>query len=540
MKITQANWPGVARLVKRSEMEPSPRAGMLGSSFDAATYGRRTIGWGGSGDGPNTALLGTSDTLRIRSRQAVRNNAWAGNASETFASELIGAGIKPKSNHPTASKKLALQKQWLAWTDYADADGINDFYGMQALAVRSVVDGGECFIRKRYRKLSAGLAVPFQVQLLEAEHCPVWKNGEAPGGNYIRQGIEFNADGDRVAYWLYPIHPGETSGWNIAPSNDPIRVPAAQILHIFRRTRPEQHRGEPWLARALAILNDLDSYIDAELQRKKTAAMFAGWITENDSADSAIPSQSSFLPGLDGYGQQAPLGTSFAEMEPGTFTKLGPNESITFSEPADVGPNYEAFLKSQLRRMFAGVGLSYDQGTGDLSDVNYSSIRAGLLKIRRQMEQIQHQLVVFQMCRPLWREVIESSVFAGAFKARDYRNNQDSFLDVSWIPDGWKSIDAQKDADANKTNLRLGLTSPQKVVSADGEDFEQVLADYKAALDLADKNGIVFDWDARQTSTSGMRPAGKDPTNPDGLQNPTQVPSDQQLAQSGAAQQATN
>lgn len=60
---------------------------------------------------------------------------------------------------------------------------------------------------------------------------------------------------------------------------DTVRVPASEIIHLFRPLRPGQIRGEPWLARALVKLNELDQYDDAELVRKKTAAMFAGFIT---------------------------------------------------------------------------------------------------------------------------------------------------------------------------------------------------------------------------------------------------------------------
>jgi capsid protein len=41
-----------------------------------------------------------------------------------------------------------------------------------------------------------------------------------------------------------------------------------------------------------------------------------------------------------------------------------------------LGGNYEAFMRQQLRSIAVGVGLTYEQLTSDLTDVNYSSIRA--------------------------------------------------------------------------------------------------------------------------------------------------------------------
>jgi capsid protein len=37
-----------------------------------------------------------------------------------------------------------------------------------------------------------------------------------------------------------------------------VRVPAEEVIHLFRPLRPGQIRGEPWLARALVKLNELD------------------------------------------------------------------------------------------------------------------------------------------------------------------------------------------------------------------------------------------------------------------------------------------
>ena len=67
-----------------------------------------------------------------------------------------------------------------------------------------------------------------------------------------------------------------------------VRVPASEIMHLFRPLRPGQIRGEPWLARALVKLNELDQYDDAELVRKKTAAMFAGFVTRLAPEDNLL------------------------------------------------------------------------------------------------------------------------------------------------------------------------------------------------------------------------------------------------------------
>ncbi|MEA6724083.1 phage portal protein, partial [Salmonella enterica subsp. enterica serovar Montevideo] len=133
-------------------------------------------------------------------------------------------------------------------------------------------EGGETFIRLRTRLPSDGLTVPLQLQLLEGDHCPHLKTDAAAN---IRQGIQYNAIGRRTGYYLYREHPGD--GILTPAGLELALVPATDVCHLYRAMRPGQDRGEPWLARALRTLYDLDGYLDAELVRKKNAARFLGF-----------------------------------------------------------------------------------------------------------------------------------------------------------------------------------------------------------------------------------------------------------------------
>jgi lambda family phage portal protein len=502
-----------------------------GNPYEGASYGRRTIGWNNPSTGSVNALLfSAADTLRPRARDIVRKNGWAANGSETWVSEMIGTGIKPQSQHPDSTKKAFLQQLWLDWTDTCDASGIQEFYGLQGLITQSVVEGGECFVRLRYRKPDDNLTVPLQLQVLEAEHCPISKTEMLANGNVIRFGVEFNAIGQRVAYWLYPVHPGEFPQMPTEQVNNymPVRVPASQILHIFRPIRPGQVRGEPWMSRALLRLNDYDQYTDAEVVRKKVAALFAGFITETDPADPLPGNSSSTLPADWGFAGLPPTNdgsVEFAGLEPGTMNKLNPGEDVKFSQPADVGPGFDSFNRAALREIAAAIGITYEQLTGDLSGVNYSSIRAGLLGFRRKCQRLQHSMIVFQFCRPVWNAWLESAVFAGEIKAGDYNRNRADYRRVAWIAPGWQSVDPSKDLAASKDAIRCGLTSRRQVVSENGYDVEDIDRENMQDQARADGLGLVYDTDARQTSATGMRPAGHDPNNPDGLQDPEDDPS---------------
>jgi len=462
----------------KTALFPRPKAL---SDYEAASSTRRTTGWSSVGSDVNTLVFRSADTLRARSRDMVRRNPWATNALDSFVGNCVGTGIKPQSQHPDASTRERIQKLWLQWTDEADASGLTDFYGLQALACRSVMECGECLARVRPRLPKDGLTVPLQLQLLEAEHLPTNENRRLENGNYIRAGIEFSRIGKRVAYHLYREHPGDTL--HPLASTELVRVPAEFVLHLFRPIRPGQLRGQPWLTQVLVKLHELDQYDDAELVRKKTAAMFAGFVTKNAPEDQIL-----------GEGQPDSTGAALAGLEPGTLQVLLPGEDVKFSTPADVGASYETFMRVQLRSIAAGMGITYEQLTGDLTGVNYSSIRAGLLEFRRRCEQFQHQVLAFQMCMPIWRRWIDAAILSGALPKT---GDVSLYYDVKWIPPGFAWVDPLKDIRAQIMAVRAGFKSRAEVVSEQGYDADAIDREVAADNNRADALGLSYDSDPR-------------------------------------------
>lgn len=458
------------------------------SAWDAAGSGKRLTYWQPENSAINSLLGNHLETLRSRARDMVRKNPYASNIIETLVSNTVGTGIKPQSKAQNAEFRKAVQALWLRWSDEADSHGVHDFYGLQASICRSMIEGGECFVRFRVRRPEDGLSVPLQLQALESEHLDTSVNRILATGNIVRNGIEFNKLGQREAYYLFREHPGEKL---LVSNGESVRIPASEVLHIYKPLRPGQIRGEPWLSRVLLKLYELDQYDDAELVRKKTAAMFAGFITRLDPEANMM-----------GEGAANEQGMALAGLEPGTMQLLEPGEDVKFSNPSDVGANYEAFMRQQLRAIAVGMGITYEQLTGDLTNVNYSSIRAGLIEFRRRCATLQHHVMVFQFCRPVWNLWIELALLSGALPAQDKDN---SIKDVKWIPQGFDWVDPLKDQQAQQMAVRNGFKSRSEVISELGYDAEEIDQEITADNNRADEAGFVLDSDPRHTTPPKKR-----------------------------------
>ena len=479
-------------LFRRNPPQGGPNA--VRARLEGAMSKRRLRGWNPPLENINALVASGGPKLLARSRELVVTNGYAANACEAFAANLVGDGIKPSSLIADPALRDSVQRLWLAWTDEADADGLTDFYGLQAMVAREMFVAGECFVRLRPRRAKDGLLVPLQLQLLQSEMLPFEKTEADPNGNPIRCGIEFDLIGRRVAYHFRRRHPGDSTDQRLAIP-ETVRVPAEEVLHIYRPIDAGQIRGLPHVAPAMVRLFLLDQYDDAELDRKKTAAMFAGFITKTAPEDPMM-----------GEGAADLDGAAIASLEPGTMQVLLPGEDVKFSSPADVGGGYEAFQYRTLLAVSASLGLPYHLVTGDVRQANYSSLRAELVEFRRRIGQLQHGVMAHQLCRPVWRRWLETAVLSGALDT-----DPTALRAVQWIPPRWDWVDPLKDIQAQVLAMEAGITSRRKVVEATGYDVEEV--DRDNAADAARVKELGLSYKTSPGETQGARATPR--TNPD-------------------------
>lgn len=457
------------------------RLGAWVGGFDAALGNRRMRGFRPARAHVNALIRAAGPDLNARARYLVRNNGYAQNAIDSWAANTVGVGVKPSSRIASAARKTALQRLWKDWTDQADAEGLTDFYGLQRRVAREFFMTGECFVRMRPRRLEDGLVVPLQLQILPAEMLPLEKNEVLTGGHVVRQGIEFDAIGRRTAYHFFRRHPEDPT--EVGLVGETTRVPASEVMHIVDPVESGQLRGVSKFSAAIVKLFLLDQYDDAELDRKKVAAMYAMFVTSPLEAD--------------------PLeGDPSDEVSPGQIVRLDPGEDVKVADPADSGATYEPFQYRTLLQVAAALGIPYAHLTQDMMKANYSNARTSLMEFRRRVEAFQHSVLVYQLCRPVWARFLDLAVMTGALRLPGFERRRQEYAACDWLPPKWQWVDPLKDIKAEIEEINAGLKSRSQAISERGYDAEEVDAEIAADRARERRFGLAFGGAGSAADTS--------------------------------------
>jgi lambda family phage portal protein len=476
--------------LRKAAPGPAPRPergipGKMARSYDAAASTRLREPWLTRFASADTEIFGSARTLRDRSRYLVRNNPYAAKAVASLVSNIVGEGIVPRPVTGNKAKDKRIREAFERWSFRCDAAGQLDFYGLQTLLCREMIEGGEVLVRKRLRKKIGTGDVPLELQLLEADFLDPARNGMLTPGTIAIQGVEVDIKTrKRAAYWLYPQHPGNL--WiNTGEPTVSAPVPADEVLHVYELQRT-QTRGVPWGTPAIENLQLLADYELAEITRKRTEACIAGFVVDaEDAEDEAIAPQ-----------VLAADGSVYEKFEPGMIARLRGGKDIKFNAPNAVG-GYGEYKVSQLQTIAAGYRVPYELVSNDLSKVNFSSMRGGLVEFRRLLRTIQWHILIQLALQPIWEWWCEIAYLAGVI--------DEPVIPVQWAPPKFEWVDPMADAQAAQLAMRTGIRSYQDVVSETGRNPDDVLDEINDWNTKCDDLGIVLDSDPRVTNVAGLQ-----------------------------------
>ncbi len=417
--------------------------------------------------GANSEISAALATLQNKSHDLARNNPINVRALNVIVSNVVGAGIVAQiKGKKSQVKKLNLLWKQVAESSLCDAEGRNNFYALQALAMRAIAESGENLAQK-----IIDIEAP-KIRILESDFL-VTKKYE----DNVIQGVEFDNKGVRTKYHLYKKHPGEKGS-----TEETVIVRADSIAHAYKQDRPGQVRGVPWSTAVIESLKDLADYQMATIVAKKVAACFVGAITTNGN-DSAL--------------SPADLKTRReAEMQmiPGTMRYLNPGEQMNFSSPPPSG-GYAEFVREALRSIAAGYGISYEALTGDYSQVNFSSGRMGHIEFRRNIDYWRWNILIPQFCDPYFKWFLEWAQMQGV---------DTTGVTVAWVPPAHTMIDPSKEIEALKREVRAGFKTYGQAVREQGLDPDDTLTETAEWNQKFDDLKITLDVDPRRMAGVGF------------------------------------
>lgn len=463
---------GLARVAARSRL-----ATLL--HYEGAAKGRRTASWKSPGTSGTTAAVGQLSTLRNRSRDLTRNSGWAKKALRTIENNVVGTGIVPRILSEDTKLRDEILDRFNAWgVDSAECDvrGKHNLYGLQRLAMRTVAESGAALIRKRPRRLEDGLSVPLQLEVLEPDYIDTSRLEPTRPGHQVIEGVEIDALERVVGYWLYRSHPGD---WGLATkalvrATESRFVPASELLHIFDEERAGAMHGIPFPHAAIIRLKAIEDADGAQLERIKIAACFVALVHDIDASRVGEAADTE---------EEAP-----ETVEPGMYWNLPPGKEVTFGTPPSVG-DYPQYTVQMLRGVAAAYGITYEQLTGDLSGVNFSSGRMGWIEADRNVQRWQSDVMVVQFCAPTWRWWQDALEIAEGIDFDPLR--------VSWNAPRREMLDPVKETAARISEVRAGFRSLSSVIREAGGDPRQTLEELAADADLLAELGLNLDTDPR-------------------------------------------
>ena len=484
----------MAKKRKAQTAQAAPRRRM----YQGAQFSRLTADWVTGNTSADSEVYGSAQKLRDRARQLCRDNDYARQALRAIEGNVIGQGIPFQSQvRMQRGGKLdtgindAIEAAWKRWSyaQHCHTGGKLCFADIERLVIRACAESGEVFIRL-VRQSFGGSTIPLAMEVIEADQLDDGLNGRSQQGNEIRMGVEVDGWGRPIAYHFLAYHPGDYQFSNQQISTQRHkRIPAEEVIHLYRTERPGQTRGVTWFASAIQRLHHLAGYEQAEVVRARASSALMGFITSPEG---------------ELIGDDVMDGERVSNFEPGVFKYLNPGEEVTVPSLDSPDGQFEPFLRAMLRAMSAGIGCSYETISRDFSQTNYSSSRLSLLEDRDHWRILQSWLIE-NFHRRVFSEWLDLAVLSNALALPGYEQQPERFKAARWMPRGWAWVDPAKEVAAYKEAVRCGFKTLADVVAEQGGDLDELLLARQSELAKLDEMGIVVDSDPTQVTGAGQQ-----------------------------------
>lgn len=441
-------------------------------------------GWEFYGGSAKEDIEDNIDILRQRSRDAYMGIPTASAALKTMRTNVIAGGLMPAPQidaeflglTPEDAEKLQAQivREFALWADtpVCDADRVDNFYKLQQLTFLSYAMNGDAIVLLPTKE-QTGQPYSLRVRLVEADRvcspdgfdrlvpCTV----QGYDVHCIVQGVETDADGMVIAYWVCDRHPLASNAYT---SGGPhwTRVEAytkttgrRNVLHVMNRERAGQRRGVPMLAPVLEALKQLGRYTDAEITAAVLSAMFTVFVKQSVASD-ARPFGEMLPPDMliDAQDQ------SSIELGPGAILSLNPGEDVQFADPKHPNTGYDAFTNTLCESISAAFSVV---GTGPLVLINVLDPAKHTADIAETTVQVNSGVAVLDVVGVLLDKLTVKSGSTALTRDTDYTAsfNNDGTLNIVPLAGG-KAASATTGMWADISNTTKARTAAAKATTA--------------------------------------------------------------------------
>lgn len=457
---------------------------MVRRGFQAGITDRLTSKWTVTDETMNMAALRHLRAMRARSRDFGRNNEYGRKFFALVTNNVVGASgftlkvdCRREDGAPDKQDSDRVQAAYWRWAKIGtyDVTGRLSERMFDELAVRMIARDGEVLIRFVEGKDRGPHR--FQLQLLPGHLLDEEHNRDLSNGHRIRMGVEFDPWMKPVAYHLRVMP--KSADMHGSTSQRYERVPANEMLHLFLPEEADQWRGVPWAYVGLRDAKMLDQFDEAALVAANVGAAKMGFFQQKDpEAGSPVGGESD---DADGYAEAK--GDFVQEATPGHFDVVPDGYELKEYDPTYPHEVYDPFTKAVLRRLSTGLLASYHSLTGDLTQVNFSSIRSGTLDEREVWKIIQAYYIEAAK-GPIFEAWLSRAMLFDADLSRLPYAKFDKFNAPLFFGRRWDWVSPKDDIAADREAVALGVKSRAQIIRDRGLDPDVVWSELQAEADM--------------------------------------------------------
>ena len=467
-------------------------------------------GWHPSLSSPASEMWGERDPLVARIQDITRNNGFAAGAMQTQVDSVIGTNwrLSARPNWRALGIEFKASLEWATlveakWRSYADDIGCwidvgrrQRFGGQLRTQFMAWFLTGEHLAVSRWLPDRVGpgrarYATTFQLIDPDRLSSP-YGEVESP---VLRQGLHIHPyTGEPLGYHIRDAHPNDWPNalqswtWTYVPRETAWGRP--MVLHGFEVDRDGQVRGKPKMASIVEALRLQDVYERAEAAGTILNAMYAATLETDFGTMDPDLARETF--GADPETQKTAFPQVDMTLRGVRVPHLPPGTKLKFNAPTrPAAAQFSQFEATVLRRVAAGLGMSYEQVSRDYSQTNYSSARASLLEAWKFM-QGRSEFMATSFADHAYALWLEEAINNGDVElpagAPDFYEARADWVACRWIGPGRGWIDPNKEAQASQMKIDAGLSTLEDEAAEQGKDWQELLE--QRAYEQAEKTRV--------------------------------------------------